>query len=124
MACIESIPHENEKPLPPTLISACLGNSPCEHGELTRGSSFPSFHQSAENRHIHSVLPKLDGRAISQQESSCTFSFNFSLCPVMRALMWKATSYVLVMKYIGARDCVCTSQGCGLFLALTLPLKP
>lgn len=112
-ACIEAITHENEKS--PTLISTCLGNAPCEHRELTRGPGFTSFHQSAENCHIHSVPLKLDGRAINHQQCSSTSCFSFSLCPVMRALMWKATSYVLVMKYIGAQDCVCTFLGCGFF---------
>lgn len=86
--------------------------------------TWPRLSISAENCHSHSIPLKLDARAINHQQSSCTSPFNFSLCPVMRALMWKATSYVLVMKYIGAQECVCTFQGCGLFLALTLPLKP
>lgn len=113
--CIEAVTHENEKSPSPTLISTCLGNAPCEHRELTQGPGFTSFHQSAENCHIHSVLLKLDGRAINHQQCSSTSCFSFSLCPMMRALMWKATSYVLVMKYIGAQDCVCTFLGCGFF---------
>lgn len=39
VVCIEPITHENRNPLPPTLIS-CLGNAPCERGELHEAQDF------------------------------------------------------------------------------------